>query len=86
MYIITKLVSVANPATNLLHIKKISLLEKTVAKFPTAPKIFEATRQCNLPILSAKTPKIKLPNTDPIKNTDCPRAGIQSKAQTQSNS
>lgn len=83
MYIITKLASVAQPAKNRQIAKTVEFVARSVVIFPTKANMFETTKTCSLPILSAKIPKSKLPITDPIKNTDWPIAGFQLSSQTQ---
>lgn len=73
----TKLLSAARPAINLLDVYNRTPLVNALNKFPQNAKRFAITKTWSLPIRSANTPRAILPRTDPTKNIDCPRAGIQ---------
>lgn len=70
MYIITKLLSVANPAMNLQHANAITFDAKIVAPLPSMAIRFDITNTGKRPIRSAQTPKHIDPMTDPMKNKD----------------
>lgn len=73
----TKLLSAASPATNLLPVYSNTPFEHAVSIFPLKANMLAKTNTCNLPIRSANTPSAILPETEPAKNIDCPNAGIQ---------
>lgn len=85
IYIIKKFASVAHPAKNLLIANVITFVDRMVVMFPTKANILAITKTCNLPIMSAKIPRVKLPITEPMKNTDCPSVGFQALLHTQFN-
>lgn len=65
--------------------KVVTFVERIVAMFPINAKILAITNTWSLPIISAIIPRVRLPITDPMKNTDWPSAGFQSSLQTQFN-
>lgn len=70
MYIIRKLLSTANPDTNLESENIGTFMEKTVIPFPIRAITLAKISTGNRPILSAKAPNICVPTTDPTKNID----------------
>lgn len=84
MYIITKLESVAMPATNLQIANAVTFVANIVAPLPIIAIKFEIINTGNRPILSAQTPNNNDPITDPMKNNDCPNDDFHADSHTQS--
>lgn len=85
MYIMTKLLSVANPEKNLQLAKDGKENAKIVLTFPINANAFAIHKTGKRPILSDNTPKTRVPKTDPMKKVDCPITGFQSSSHTQLN-
>lgn len=80
-----KLVSVAKPATSRLAANSVRRYVNEVAALPKNDRTLDSTSTGKRPIRSAITPRARVPNIDPTKKKDCPIAGFQLSAHTQSN-
>lgn len=77
IYIMTKLLSVENPAMKRANENITSFLVNIVMALPRADIKCAIIRTGNLPISSANIPKNNVPTTLPMKNIDCPVADFQ---------